>query len=152
MHSFFWRYITCSANDKRLCWFYSGKYKKIKQQQIVGTTYFLVLVFGLRATILILPSICLTLSASVEDNIPVNILFASFGLIAYQRDNFSIMLLNYFLGPEYVFKISLCTYIMPHILFFYRNFKQLSGEIEFMTVSWAPLRNLEILQNQVRST
>lgn len=60
-----------------------------------------------------------------------------------------------------VFNIPLCTYIMAklvlklyvltaHISFFYRNFKQLSGEMEFMTINGTTLRNLEILQNQVR--
>lgn len=35
---------------------------------------------------------------------------------------------------------------------FFRNFKQLSSGMEFMRINGTTLRNLEILQNQVRMT
>lgn len=88
--------------------------------------------------------------ASVEENLPMNILFAPFGLVSYQRTNFHYNITRIFLLPKLVFKITLCTYIMAHISFFYRNFKHLSGAMEFMTINGTTLKNLEILQNQVR--
>lgn len=80
---------------------------------------------------------------------PSDVLFAAFGLIPCQRANFFHNVTGIFLVSEFIFKISLCAYIMAHILFFYRNFKQLSGDMEFMTINGTTLRNLEILQNQV---
>lgn len=54
-----------------------------------------------------------------------------------------------------IFLMGECVFLffmhLPHevfISFLYRNFKQLSGEMEFMTINGTRLRNLEILQNQ----
>lgn len=84
--------------------------------------------FGLRATVLPLPSSLFNDAGVSGDSLPGNILLAPFGLILYQEADFCYMT-GIFLVPKLVFKSSLRSYIMA-------QFCSFTGILNSCQVKW----------------